>query len=244
MNNPIKIILVIILFFSFQNIVAQISTHIYLNVPSENRAEFERLEMEYWSKVAKKRIDANKMNGWGLLRAVGIDNATHVIVNTFDSVEQALDNSDWDPSVIGMNARDINTSRFSKVLAVVQYQNETSIDSDEASNFTVFNYGNPISVGAFISEQKTLWKAIIEKNRSTTKLNSWGAHTRIHPQGTATHSSVWTRDGFKTLADAMNYLRYKENNSYKSMAKSSKMDEIMPQGFKKIVIRETLMWVN
>jgi hypothetical protein len=66
-------------------------------------------------------------------------------------------------------------------------------------------------------------------------------HTRIHPKGTATHSSVWTTDGFKTLVDAMNYLRYKENNPYQSMAKISKMDEIVPQGFKKTVIKETLM---
>ena len=92
--------------------------------------------------------------------------------------------------------------------------------------------------------RKLYGKVIIQKNRSTTNLTSWGAHTRIHPQGNSTHSSVWTRDGFKTLSDAMNYLRYKENNSYQSMAKSSKMDKIMPQGFKKIVIRETLMWVN
>ena len=244
MKNLTKLLLVIFFFLSIQNIVAQISTHIYLNVPSENAEEFERLEMEYWSKVAKKRIDAGKMNGWGLLKAVGIDNATHVIVNTFDSIEQALDNTGWDPSVIGMDARDINTSGLRKVLAVVQYQNETSINSDEPTNFTVFNYGKPTSVGAFISEQKTLWKGIIQKNKSTTNLTSWGAHTRIHPQGNSTHSSVWTRDGFKTLLDAMNYLRYKENNSYQSMAKSSKMDKIMPQGFKKIVIRETLMWVN
>ena len=244
MKKLIKTLLVTLLFFSFQNIVAQVSTHIYLNVPIENRAKFERLEMDYWSKVAKKRIDAGKMKGWGLQRAIGIDNATHVIVNTFDSVEQALDISGWDPSVIGMDAREINTSGLGTILAVNQYQEEARIDGDGSSNFTVFNYGNPTSIGAFVTEQKTLWKGIIEKNRSKTKLNTWGAHTRIHPKGTATHSSVWTRDGFKTLADAMNYLRYKENNPYQSMAKSSKMDEIMPQGFKKTVIRETLMWVN
>jgi hypothetical protein len=239
-----KTLLTIILFFSIQNIIAQISTHIYLNVPAENRVEFERLEMEYWSKVAKKRIEAGKMNGWGLLRTVGVDDVTHVIVNTFSSVEQALDNSGWNPSVIGMDGREINTSSLRKVLANVQYQNETSINSDEATNFTVFNYGNPESVGAFISEQKNIWKGIIEKNRSKTNLTSWGAHTRIHPKGNSMYSSVWTRDGFKTLADAMNYLRYSENNPYQSMAKNSKMDKIMPQGFKKIVIRETLMWVN
>jgi hypothetical protein len=80
--------------------------------------------------------------------------------------------------------------------------------------------------------------------KNTTKLVNWGVHTRIHPQGNSAYSSIWTRDGFKTLEDAMNYLRYKENNPYQSMSKSSNMNEIMPQGFKKTIIRETLLWVN
>lgn len=217
----------------------------FLNIPAENRAEFERLGMDYWSKIAKKGIDASKMNGWGLLRTVGIDNATHAIVNTFDSIEQAVNSSSlWDQSVINMDASEISTRDLGKVIAVVHYQNEVSINSNEPTNFTVFNQGNPTSVDAFVKEEKTLWKGIIEKNKTNTNLKTWGVHTRIHPKGNATHSSVWTRDGFTTLTDAMNYLRYKDNNSYQSIAKSSKMDEIMPQGFKKIVIRETLLWVN
>ena len=77
-----------------------------------------------------------------------------------------------------------------------------------------------------------------------SKRTSWGVRTRIHPQGNETYSSIWTRDGFKTLADAMNYLRYKENNPMQAMTKASKMGKILPQGFKKSVIRETLHWEN
>jgi hypothetical protein len=42
----------------------------------------------------------------------------------------------------------------------------------------------------------------------------------------------------------MNYLRYKENNPMQAMTKASKMGKILPQGFKKSVIRETLHWEN
>ena len=90
MKNLTKSLLVTFLFLSIQNIVAQISTHIYLNVPSENAEEFERLEMEYWSKVAKKRIDAGKMNGWGLLKAVGIDNACCEKLSSIGSIFKML----------------------------------------------------------------------------------------------------------------------------------------------------------
>jgi hypothetical protein len=112
----------------------------FLNIPAENRAEFERLGMDYWSKIAKKGIDASKMNGWGLLRTVGIDNATHAIVNTFDSIEQAVNRSSlWDQSVINMDASEISTRDLGKVIAVVHYQSEVSINSNEPTNFTVFN---------------------------------------------------------------------------------------------------------
>lgn len=49
--------------FNTHNIIAQISTHVYVNVPVENSAEFERLEIDYWSKIAKKGIDEGKMTG-------------------------------------------------------------------------------------------------------------------------------------------------------------------------------------
>jgi|TARA_B110000914_G_C15460562_1_gene445637 hypothetical protein len=244
MKKLLNSIVLVAALFVFKVSLGQVSTHLYLNVSNENRAEFERLEMDYWSKVAKKGIDEGKMNGWGLLRTVGIDNVTHVVVNTFDSVEQAVNSSSiWNPSVIGMDTKDINTEGLRETLAVVQYQNEVSI-SGSGAKFTVHNYGNPKDVSAFVKENKTLWKNIHQKMKNTTKLVNWGVHTRIHPQGNSAYSSIWTRDGFKTLEDAMNYLRYKENNPYQSMSKSSNMNEIMPQGFKKTIIRETLLWVN
>ena len=239
------IILVVFSFIISINAIGQVSTHLYLNVPYENRAEFERLEIDYWSKIAKKGIEDGKMSGWGLLRTVGFDNVTHVIVNTFTSVEQALNSSSiWDPSVIGMDSRDINTGNLRKTIAVVNYQNEVSMNTNKPTKFTIFNYGCPNDLGAFIKENKTLWKGVHEKMKNSTKMTSWGVHTRIHPKGSDTYSSVWTRDGFATLLDAMNYLRFSENNPYESMTKNSKMDQIMPEGFKKSVIRETLLWVN
>ena len=230
--------------FNTHNVIAQISTHVYVNVPAENSAEFERLEIDYWSKIAKKGIDEGKMTAWGLLKTVGIDNVTHVIVNVFESIEQATNSgSVWDPSAIGMDAREISTVDLRKTIAVVNYQTEVQEDyGEEPTNFTIFNYANPNNVAAFINENKTLWKEVHKKSLGISKRTSWGVHTRIHPQGNETYSSIWTRDGFKTLADAMNYLIYKENNPMHAMTKASKMSKILPQGFKKSVIRETLHW--
>ena len=148
--------------FNTHNIIAQISTHVYVNVPVENSAEFERLEIDYWSKIAKKGIDEGKMTGWGLLKTVGIDNVTHVIVNVFESIEQATNSgSVWDPSVIGMDAREISTVDLRKTIAVVNYQTEVQDNyGDESTNFTIFNYANPNNVAAFINENKRCFNLV------------------------------------------------------------------------------------
>ena len=130
-----------------------------------------------------------------------------------------------------------------KVVSIRWYQNETSIDGSK-TNFTVFNYARPKNVRAFVNENKSLWKNIHKTMQSSTKLDSWGVHTRIHPQGVASQASIFTRDGFSTLYDAMNYLRYKEDPTYQKLTTKSKMSEILPDGFGYTIIRRTLLWVN
>ncbi len=39
---------------------AQVSSFMYVKVAPENQAEFERIEMTYWSQIAKKAIDEGK----------------------------------------------------------------------------------------------------------------------------------------------------------------------------------------
>ena len=45
-----------------------VSMHMYINVAPENQETFERLEIDYWSKVAKEEIKKGNMTGWGLMK--------------------------------------------------------------------------------------------------------------------------------------------------------------------------------
>ena len=46
----------------------------------------------------------------------------------------------WDPSVIGMDAREISTVDLRKTIAVVNYQTEVQENyGEEPTNFTIFN---------------------------------------------------------------------------------------------------------
>ncbi len=225
----------------------QISMHMYIHVAPEHQAEFEHLEMDYWSKVAKNEIAKGNMTGWGLMKNIGIDansGSNYLIVNTFKDLEQAFKNqASWDTSFLGVKQSDISTEDLRKVVSIRWYQNEMAINGDN-TKFTIFNYARPKNVAAFINENKSLWKNIHQSMQKTTKLDSWGVHTRIHPQGVASKAAIFTRDGFSNLYDAMNYLRYKDNNPYQKMTSKSKMNEILPNGFGYTLIRETLLWVN
>lgn len=226
----------------------QISMHMYLYVAPEHQEEFEHLEIDYWSKVAQNEIKKGHMTGWGLMKNIGLDTnaseANYLIVNTFKNLEQAFKSqATWDTRFLGVEQGDISTEGIRKVVSIRWYQNESSLPGNN-TKFTIFNYARPKDVGAFVRENKTLWKGIHEKMKPTTKLDSWGVHTRIHPQGVGSKASIFTRDGFATLYDAMNYLRYKEDNPYAKMTIKSNMNEILPDGFGYTIIRQTLHWVN
>lgn len=232
--------------FSFSQ--KQVSMHMYIHVAPENQSQFEHLEIDYWSKVAQNEIKKGNMTGWGLMKNVGIDpnasEANYLIVNTFKNLEQAFKNqATWSTDFLGIEQGDISTEGIRKVISIRWYQNESSIQGDN-TKYTIFNYARPKDVGAFVKENIVLWKGIHEKMQKTTKLDSWGVHTRIHPQGVASKASIFTRDGFTNLYDAMNYLRFKDDNPYLKLSEDSIMNEILPDGFGYTVIRQTLHWVN
>ncbi|MDA7558988.1 hypothetical protein N8768_07485 [Flavobacteriaceae bacterium] len=225
-----------------------VSMHMYINVAPENQEKFERLEIDYWSKVAQEEIKKGNMTGWGLMKNIGLNennaDANYLIVNTFKDLEQAFSNqANWDTSMLGVTPEDISTENIREVKAIRWYQNESSIDGN-STNFTIFNYARPTSVADFVNENKNIYRDIHISMQKSTKLDSWGVHTRIHPKGTASKASIFTRDGFSTLLDAMEYLSYKDDNPYQKMASKSKMSEILPDGFGYTIIRETLLWVN
>jgi len=248
-NNMKKLLTTIILMCTMVSFgQKEVSRHMYIKVAPEHQEEFERLEMNYWSKVAHQEIKNGNMTGWGLMKNTGMNDdsleANYLIVNTFKSLEQAFSGkAKWDTSILGLTVKDISTEKIREVKSIRWYQNESSIDGNN-TNFTIFNYARPTSVSDFVNENKNIYKQIHISMQKNTKLDSWGVHTRIHPKGTASKASIFTRDGFSTLLDAMKYLTYKDENPYQKMASKSKMSEILPDGFGYTVIRETLLWVN
>ena len=124
-----KLLLITLLAFSF-GVNAQYYSVTYINVSQEDVAEVGRLESQYWSKVAKANIQAGKQLGWGLFAHVGAasDSWTHAFINVYESIDQMMDQSIWNPQeIIGVSAEDISTSQYYNASAIHHYKIQSQL---------------------------------------------------------------------------------------------------------------------
>ena len=240
------LITIALAWFNFS--VGQVATLMYVEVSNENQSRFERLEKDYWSQIAKKGIEGGKMTAWGMLKEVSSPGVhRYVFVNLYKDLEQlANGGSIWNPEVIGMNLEDIDTNGIKTILKVDYHQLEGEIVGD--MKYVIHNYASPSNLEGFVTENLELWKPWFQDNmkKKKTKQKNWGIATKIYPSGNKSGSTAMTRDGFESLSDAMNALRYQpsDNSMYSEILNKSKMGEYLPNGFDQRVIYESIMWVN
>lgn len=220
----------------------QVSYLQYRVVPTEHEEEFILKETEYWSKVAKAAIDKGQMLNWSLWERVGVTNTNapnFVFVNgfkDFDSIDQSAIWSEENLKQMGVTPAMVETNSISTVYMDYWMQLEDAAGSNDYT-YAVVNYGMPESLSGFITENKKLWKPLHEKNINAGKIGmtSWGLMSTVHPQGKNARFSCLTWDGFKSMAAALNYLRYRENSMTEGplaeAISQSKMNEIIPGGF-------------
>lgn len=218
---------------------AQVAYFQYRVVPADREAEFLDKETNHWAKVAKAAIDQGKMTGWSLWRKVGVteDGApNYVFVNLYESFEKADPSEVWtseNVKLMGVSPKLVETNSFTTVPFDYWLQLEDMVQGDY--KYALVNYAMPKNRGAFIEENKTLWKPLHQKNITNGNLGmkSWGIMSVVYPRGIAARFSALTWDGFDTMKDVMNYLRYNPDGmdaDFREVVSQSKMGEIMPEG--------------
>ena len=216
---------------------AQYYSITFANVPQENVAEFERLETTYWSKVAKHNIENGKQINWGLLSRVGggTDSWNYVFVNVYETAEQMTDNSVWDPkSILGIDPQEISTNHLTNGYGVTHWSVKASIQGSGGAS--VWNFGSPANVDAFIQENQTVWGPAFKKNMGGR--TNWGVGQKLNNIEDQ-YSTVMTWDSFETVADAIKFM----NGEFSQpQVTNSNMGEIMPNGFTARVIVTPVMW--
>ena len=225
----------------------------YRHVPAENEDKFVELETEHWSKVAKAAIDNGHMLEWTLWKKVGVTEAdapNYAFINVYETVEQMASNDHWADNikVAGIDPDEVSTTGISSVTFDYMVQIEDMIPGD--FKYALVNYANPDDFEGFIMENKNIWKPIHQNNikENHNGMTSWGIASVIYPQGNLDRFSCYTYDGFNTLADALNYMRFDsswdEEGPLVDAISALRMDEIMIDGFEYRIIYERVMTVS
>lgn len=225
----------------------------YRTVPADREREFVEKETHYWAKAAKAAIDQGHMRGWSLWRKVGVTGAgepNYIIANIYESPEKFDPSKIWNSENLekmGVSPEMVETNSFAPVAFDYYFQLEDMIPGD--NTLVVVNYAMPNNLRQFIEENKSLWKPLHQKsiNSGTDGMISWGIMSVIMPKGQDMRFSAITWDGFNTMKDVMNYLRYRNeplNADWQNVLSKTKMAEIMPRGFTRTVVYQRVAEMN
>ena len=236
-----RILLLVFAFALTVPAIAQEQVYIYMQyrqVDPSQSAEFERREIEYWSKVAKAAMDKGDMLGWVLAKRMDQGgNHNYVFANIFESVED-FDRNVWTSDVMDalpVSVEEASTEGMSNTVGDMIIMSE-AYWFNGGNKYWVWNYGQPENVQGFIDENKELWGPWFERHAKEGNIptKSWELYRVLAP-ATSNHATVLTIDGFDTYSHAIQHcggvLLPSDLDGWEDIQKNSKMNEIMPDGF-------------
>jgi hypothetical protein len=251
--------LIIIAILLTGSIYGQISYLQYRHVPADHEAKFLERETKHWSKVAQSAIKKDQMMSWSLWRVVGTFGSdesipNYVFVNTYKNIDQMNPDKVWNDNMDALGdvkPEDIETNSFTTTTYDYYVQSEDQIPGDYT--YALVNYAKPTDLAAFIQENRELWKPLHKASIENilNDMTYWGMSSVIYPAGHKARFSVFTVDGFKSLNDAFDYLRFTETASnsmnaagWNDVIDKTKMDELTPNGFEQRIIYERVMSIT
>ncbi|MBL30205.1 MAG: hypothetical protein CMC81_03030 [Flavobacteriaceae bacterium] len=222
---------------------AQYYTITYIKVAPENVSNFERLEIDYWSKIASQNIENGKQLGWALMKKYGTagnNEVNYAFINAHKNLSDLL-NPGWMNSArkLGYNTQDISSDY--QVYEMHHYKIQDQIIGNNDAKVWIWNYARPKNLEGFLSENKKIWKPLHKKNimSKSNSMKNWGVGTKLYPVG-QDESTVMTWDGFSSVEDALETLDLSDWVA----PKGSKMDQYDPDGFRLRVIWEQIKYVG
>ncbi len=159
-----KLFLLLFVIVFTSSLLAQNIVHIqYRYVPSENVAEFESLETEYWSKIKKNAVENGDMLASAFFRLYGRTDdetkPTHAFVQVYQSFEQLEGQMKiWNDAenVLGFNPSLASTNGLSKILYNDTYKLIAELPMGEFK-YDVWNMAKPKDFNGFVNENLNLW---------------------------------------------------------------------------------------
>lgn len=201
---------------SFNFLKAQdITTYQYRHVAPDKVDEFIKRETTYWSKVARKAIDAGKMSFWALLEKVGGTDMTtasnYMFVNSFPDINADLSKV-FDPTKLfpGMPLSKIETNSMSTTTGEVFIMDNAWVQAakavpDKDFNYVMINYHNSSDPALFNAIEKNNWGPFIKTAMDNKQVDqkAWGNSIVLTPTGGNMKFNCLSVDLFSNLKSAL-----------------------------------------
>ena len=215
-----------------------------VRISPENQALFEKIEVDYVSKVAQDAVNKGQLVNWALIKldgTIGEANTgyNYIFVNGFASIDAMNESTDWwsnTKAIVGVDP-DILYRDLREASGIYYYQRQMEIAPTEAFEYIIMNFGHANNLEGYLKGEKA-WMAYHKKNMSKTGLKAWGVGAKFLPVNANQTTNVMTWNAFATKAAAMKVLA----NDVKGTGDwpETNLDEIMPDGWETIVLGQIL----
>lgn len=216
MAMPVILLFVILVFGGNNALNAQgITVYQYRHVDPAKLDEFIKRETTYWSKVAKKAIDAGKMTFWALLEKEGgtdLANSPNVLfVNTFPDIDADLSDVFNAAKVFpGVPMSSMDTYGMSTVTGEYFLQNKgwqevTGVNASKDYKYIKMNYHNSTDPQAFDSIEIATWGPFIKgaMDKKQTDQKAWGNAIVLSPNGGLMKFNCLSFDLYSSMQSAL-----------------------------------------
>ena len=174
----------------------------------------------------------------------------YVFAQSADNIDQLLDPKfAWwnNSSIIFSKSEQDSLALLATSFKWTKDERHTYVTEDDLPGggaYVQFNFGRPVDISGFVSENKALWKPFFKDNMTKLNMGGWGVSRLLTPNSSsdAGRATIMTWDVFKSINDLM---KFRIGFTIpKEMQDKSKMSQYMPDGFMFQPIYKVLDYTN
>ena len=238
MKNIVSILAIVLISINFVQAQSVFSLH---SVRVEgNIQNFEKVQ-KILSKGAQAAVNNGDISAWIFFQVVKIDGVddengfNYVFAQSADNIDQLLDPKFawWNNiSIIFSKSEQDSLALLATSFKWTKDERHTYVTEDDLPGggaYVQFNFGRPVDISGFVSENKALWKPFFKDNMAKLNMGGWGIARRLTTGTSLGSTTIMTWDTFKSINDLMKFrIGFPLP---KEMQDKSKMAQYMPDGF-------------